>query len=120
MSMRSKRTRARGHHHAQGHNMSTFEPNTEAPVPPKVSKAISSEAATPDSEPFTIAGVLHVPDSPYSLEEIHSILWYTFTTTISPNKLAELFNSFFTPVQPIARWIIAFISNVLEPLLDPN
>src|SRR5271168_4084951 len=64
MSTRSKRTRARGHHHAHGHNMGTFEPNTEAPVPPKVSKAISPEAATPDTESVTIAGVLHVPEPP--------------------------------------------------------
>jgi hypothetical protein len=100
--------------------MRTFEPNTEAPVPPKVSKAISSEAATPDTEPVTIAGVLHVPDSPLSLEEIHSILWYTFTTTISPDKLAELFNSFFAPAQPIDRWIIADTVNVLETRWEAN
>jgi hypothetical protein len=97
----------------------TFEPNLEALVPPKVSKAISSEAATPDTEPATIAGVLHVPDSPYTLEEIHFILWYTFTTTISPDKLAELFNSF-APAQPIDRWIIADIVNILENRWEAN
>jgi hypothetical protein len=100
--------------------MRTFEPNTEALVPPKVSEAISLEAATTDTEPVTIASVLHVPDSPYSLEEIHSILWYTFTTTISPDKLAELFNSFFAPAQPIDRWIIADIVNVLETRWEAN
>ena len=120
MSTRSRRTRTGGRHHAQGHNTRKFEPDIEAPVLPKVSKVISSETVTPNTEPVTIASVLHVPDSPCSLEEIHSVLWYTFTTTISPDKLAELFNSFFAPTQPIDRWIIADIVNVLETRWEAN
>ena len=56
----------------KGHNMRASNNSTEGPVPPKVSKAIS-ETATPDAEPITATRVLHVPDSQYSLEEIHSI-----------------------------------------------
>jgi hypothetical protein len=99
--------------------MRTFNHSAEAPVPPKVSKA-TSEAATQDTEPVTVARVLHIPDSQYSLEDIHSILWYTFTTTLSPDRLAELLNSSFAPAQPVDRWIIADIVNVLEARWEAN
>ena len=120
MSTRSRRTRTGGHRHAQGHNTRKFEPDIEALVLPKVSKVTSSETVTPNAEPVTIASVLHVPDSPCSLEDIHSILWYTFTTTLSPDRLAELFNSFLAPAQPINRWIIADVVNVLETRWEAN
>jgi hypothetical protein len=71
-------------------------------------------------EPPTVNAVLHVPDCPYSLDEIHFLLWYTFTTTLNPDKIAELFNHFFSPAQPIDRWAIADIVNVLETRWEAN
>jgi hypothetical protein len=107
--------RSGGHDHAQGPlNVEETLPSTDTSVPPKNPKVTFSDAAIPRRVPPTIDSILHVPDCPYSLDEIHFLLWYTLTTTLSPDKIAELFNNYFSPAQPIDRWAIADIVHVLE------
>jgi hypothetical protein len=121
MSTRSRRTRNAGHDHAHGlFNVKEPIRSTETPVQVKASKVTFSDATIPRCEPPTINSVLYIPDCPYGLDEVHFLLWYTFTTTLSPDKIAELFNHFFSPAQPIDRWAIADIVNVLETRWEAN
>jgi hypothetical protein len=121
MSTRSRRTRGGNQNHAHINHITKGPiPNTETPIPTRNSKVTFSDTTIPRHEPITINTVLHVPDCPYSLDEIHFVLWYTFTTTLSPDKIAELFNHFFTPTQPIDRWAIADIFNVIETRWEAN
>jgi hypothetical protein len=122
MSTRSRRTRSGEQHHAQADDIRKEPiPNTEAPIPgPKTSKVTFSDPAIPLREPITISAVLHVPSCSYTRDEIHFVLWYTLTTTLSPDKIAELFNHFFKPAQLINRWAIADIVHVLETRWEAN
>lgn len=122
MSTRSRRTRSRGEGHAHGlFNAKESVPNTDIhAVIRGVPKGTFSADTMPACKPPTIDTVLHVPDCPYGLDEIHFVLWYTLTTTLSPDKIAELFNHFFTPAELIDRWTIADIINAIETRWEAN
>ena len=48
------------------------------------------------------------------------MLWYSLTTTLNPDTIAQLFNTFFKPDTPIDRWAIADIVNEIETRYDAN
>jgi hypothetical protein len=122
MAARSRRTRSGGEGPAHGlFNAKESVPNTDTcfATPGTPRATISADTILP-SNPPTIDTVLHVPDCSYGLDEIHFVLWYTLTTTLSPDKIAELFNHFFKPAELVDRWTIADIVHAIETRWEAN
>jgi hypothetical protein len=122
MSTRSRRTRSGGEGYVYGlFNEKELAPKTGVT---SVTREVPRVAFLADTilpcKPPTIDSVLQVPDCPYGLDEIHFILWYTLTTILSLDKIAELFNHFFHPAELIDRWTIADIINAIETRWEAN
>lgn len=106
-----------------------------APDEPPVNTSVASSSSSSSSHTASasqpssslvpiIETILSIPGTPYTIDEIHFILWYSLTTTLNPDKIAILFNAFFKPpaasTTAIDRWAIADIVHCLENRWEAN